>query len=58
MHVLFSRNTVLPLKSEKDLRGDFLLCKDEEESGLLPADDKDAAGRKISRKDVYCLMGE
>jgi hypothetical protein len=33
-------------------------CKDEEKSGLSPADDEDAAGCKISRKDVYYLMGE
>jgi hypothetical protein len=29
--------TVLPLKSGKDLRGDFLLCKDEEDSRRQPA---------------------
>ena len=33
-------------------------CKAEEESGLAPADDENAAGRKISRKDIYFLMGE
>ena len=33
-------------------------CKDEEESGPPPADDEDAAGRKISRKDVCCFVGE
>jgi len=40
------------------LRGNFLPCKAEEESGLAPADDENAAGRKISRKDIYFLMGE
>jgi hypothetical protein len=35
-----------------------LPCKDEEDSGLSPADDEDAAGQKISPKDVYYLMGE
>ena len=43
---------------KQDLRGDFLLCKDEEESGLSPADDEDAAERKINRKDVYFFVGE
>ena len=38
------------------MRGDFSPCKDEEKSGLTPADDKDAAGRKINRKDVYFLV--
>ena len=32
-------------------------CKAEEESGLSPADDENAAGRKINRKDICFLMG-
>ena len=39
------------------MRGIFLSCKDEEESGLSPADDEDAAEQKINHKDVYYLMG-
>ncbi len=40
------------------MRGNFLPCKAEEESGLAPADDENAAGRKINRKDVCFLVGE
>ena len=40
------------------MQENFLPCKAEEESGLAPADDENAAGRKISRKDIYFLMGE
>ena len=32
-------------------------CKAEEKSGLSPADDENAAGRKMNRKDVYFFMG-
>ena len=35
-----------------------MFCKDEEDSGLTPTDNEDAAERKIIRKDVYILMGE
>jgi hypothetical protein len=49
--------TVIKLKETQDLRGNFSPGKDEEESGLAPADDEDAAGRKINRKDVYFLVG-
>ncbi len=38
------------------MRGNFSSGKDKEESGLAPADDEDAAGRKINRKDVYLLV--
>jgi DNA replication protein DnaC len=51
-------DTVLPLMGRQDLRGNFSSCKAEEESGLPPADDENAAGRKINRKDVYSLVGE
>jgi len=34
------------------LRGNFLPCEAEEEGGLAPADDENAAGRKRTRKDV------
>ena len=40
------------------MRRDFLFCKAEKESGLTPADDENAAERKISRKDVAYLIGE
>jgi len=40
------------------LRGNFSACKAEEEGGLTPADDENAAGRKMTRKDVYFLVGE
>jgi len=40
------------------LRGNILACKAKEESGLPPADDENAAGREINRKDVYSLVGE
>jgi hypothetical protein len=39
------------------LREDFSPGKNEEESGLAPADDEDTAGRKISRKDVCSFVG-
>lgn len=32
-------------------------CKAEEESGLTPADDENAAGWKIDRKDVCSFSG-
>ena len=35
-----------------------MLCKDEEDSGLTPADDEDVAEREIIRKDVYFLVGK
>ena len=34
-----------------------MFCKEEEEGGLTPADDDDAAKRKINRKEFNFLMG-
>ena len=49
--------TVIPLKGGQDLQGNFLSCETEEESGLAPTDDENAAGWKINRKDVCSLVG-
>jgi hypothetical protein len=40
------------MKGKTRFTVNFSSCKAEEKSGLLPADDKNAAGRKINRKDV------
>jgi len=48
---------ILPLKMSQDFLENFLVCKAEAESGLAPAYDENAAGRKIRSKYVY-FFGE
>ena len=45
-------------KKVKRFAGDFSFCREEEEAGLTPADDKDAAKRKINRKGFNFLIGD
>ncbi|HBT65672.1 MAG TPA: hypothetical protein DEB10_13530, partial [Ruminococcaceae bacterium] len=56
---LFYASYWSPIKKLKRFaRRFFVLQEEEEEGGLTPADDEDAAKRKINRKEFNFLIGD
>ena len=56
MDVLYSANTKLRLKLDKELRECFVSGEAEDEDGLAPVKDDNEGWRKAGRKDCRILI--